>query len=155
MTTVGIISDTHGLLRPQAIEALRGVDLIVHAGDIGGEEIVSRLARVAPVVAIRGNIDRADWAAALPSVQDIEVEGRRLYVVHDLNELGFDAAAEGVDVVISGHSHKPRIVRSKGVLYVNPGSAGPRRFRLPIALARLELGPDGASAAIHELDLGP
>ena len=153
-TVVGVISDTHGLLRPEAVAALASVDLIVHAGDIGSAALLDELAAIAPVVAVRGNNDRGRWAAALPETVTTEVAGVRLHVVHDLKTLRGDPAALGVDVVISGHSHKPRVARRAGMLLLNPGSAGPRRFSLPIAVARLHLGRSGIRAQVVELPSG-
>lgn len=148
---IGVISDTHGLLRAQASVALQGCDLIIHAGDIGKPAVLDALRQIAPVQAIRGNVDAAAWATALPEELDLEYEGRRLHVRHDLKTLAFDPAARGFAVVISGHSHKPSIERRDGVLFLNPGSAGPRRFRLPICLALLELSAEGAAAQLIEL----
>jgi len=133
---VGLISDTHGLMRDEAVEALRGSELIIHAGDVGRPEILDRLRQIAPVVAIRGNIDTGPWAEALPETALANVAGVRIYVLHDVKQLG---RAAGFDVVVSGHSHQPLEERRGGILYVNPGSAGPRRFRLPITVARLDL----------------
>lgn len=138
---IGVISDTHGLLRPEAVRALRGSALIVHAGDIGTPDVLAALRAIAPVVAVRGNNDRGAWARGLRETETVEVAGVRLHVVHDVKELAIDPAAKGVDVVIAGHSHEPAIVRHNGVLFLNPGSAGPRRFTLPVALARLDVGP--------------
>jgi len=148
---VGVISDTHGLLRPEAVAALAGVDAIVHAGDIGGAEILDALRRIAPLVAVRGNNDRDAWATSLPVIAKTEIGGRRVWVVHDLKELAEDPASANVAVVISGHSHCPRIEHRAGVLLLNPGSAGPRRFSLPVAVARLHLAPAGPRAEIVEL----
>jgi putative phosphoesterase len=136
---VGLISDTHGLLREEALHALAGCGLIIHAGDVGKPEILASLRTLAPVVAIRGNIDTADWAAALPATAVAEVGSVRIYVLHDLKELALDPVAAGYNVVVSGHSHKPGSSERGGVLYVNPGSAGPRRFRLPVTVAKLDL----------------
>jgi putative phosphoesterase len=136
---VGIISDTHGLLRPQAIKQLAGTDHIIHAGDIGGPEVVEELRRIAPTTAIRGNIDVAEWAKGYPDTELVVLGGRAFYVLHNLKEIKLDPAASGFDVVISGHSHRPKIETKKGVLYVNPGSAGPRRFKLPVAVATVTL----------------
>ena len=146
MCIVGLISDTHGLLRPGALELLRGSDAIVHAGDIGDPGIVGELARVAPVTAIRGNIDTAAWAHAFPETAVLKIGGATLYVLHDIAGLGLDPAAEGHRAVICGHSHKPRIWCKNGVLYVNPGSAGRRRFSLPVSVGRLVVR-DGAVTA--------
>ena len=149
---VGIISDTHGLLRPAAIAALQGCDMIVHGGDIGSPEVIQALSTIAPTVVIRGNIDKQAWAQEFPETTTAEVCGKRIYVVHSVKDLDFDPAAEGYDVVISGHSHKPGIQEKDGVLFLNPGSAGPRRFKLPVAVATLELTEKGITATIHELE---
>ena len=143
---VGLISDTHGLLRPQVLEALRGCELILHAGDIGGGAILEQLAAIAPVQAVRGNNDLEGPEAEQPETRLVETGGRRLYLIHDLRELRIDPAAERIDAVISGHSHRPKIETRQGVLYVNPGSAGPRRFSLPIVLARLRIEGDQMTA---------
>ena len=150
-TLIGVISDTHNLLRPEAVARLRGCDLIIHAGDIGRAEVIAELEKLAPVRAIRGNIDTGEWAAAYPDEDVIEIEGHRLYVLHNVREIAFDPRAAGFEVVISGHSHQPRRERVDGVLYLNPGSAGPRRFKLPIALAKLTLTDETISAVIEEL----
>jgi len=139
-STIGLISDTHGLLRPEALRALEGCELIIHAGDVGKPEIIDQLQAVAPVVAVRGNIDTGEWAARLPLTAVVETVSPRIYVIHDIHELDIDPAAAGFAIVVSGHSHKASREERAGVLYLNPGSAGPRRFRLPIALARLDLG---------------
>ena len=136
---IGIISDTHGLLRPEAVERLAGVDHIIHAGDIGRADVISDLRKIAPVTAVRGNIDRDEWAAGYPQTELVKLAGRFFYVLHNLAELDLDPVAAGIDVVVSGHSHQPRIETVDGVVYLNPGSAGPRRFSLPIALATLDL----------------
>jgi hypothetical protein len=151
---VGVISDTHGLLRPEAVAALRGAELILHAGDIGAAAVLDQLRALAPVVAVRGNNDREAWAAALPEVVVESVAGARVCIIHDLKELRADADAERLDVIVSGHSHRPRVERRGRVLLVNPGSAGPRRFRLPIAVAHLYLGGQTPHAEIVELDVG-
>ena len=150
-TLVGLVSDTHGLLRSEAIAALGGVDLIVHAGDVGAPEVLDRLRDLAPVVAIRGNNDRGPWAEDLPTTEVVEVAGALLYVLHDVAELDLDPAAAGFHAVVSGHSHRPRVERRDGVLFVNPGSIGPRRFTLPIALALLRVGGSDLEASIVEL----
>lgn len=138
--TVGVVSDTHGLVRPQALEALTGVDLIVHAGDVGSPEVLEALGTIAPVHAIRGNVDvGVSWARVLPDTDVVEAGEVRLYLIHDVGGLPIDPAAEGVDVVVCGHSHRPRMETEDGVLYFNPGSIGPRRFKLPVALGRLEI----------------
>ena len=147
---IGVISDTHGLLRPEAAAALMGCDLIIHAGDIGAASVVTELESIAPVVAVRGNIDRAPWAEAFPNDEVVKVDGRFLYVLHDLNELDLDPVAAGFHAVITGHTHKPSIEHRNGVLYLNPGSAGPRRFTLPICLAKIEiLGEELFAEIIH------
>jgi uncharacterized protein len=153
MPRIGVISDTHGLLRPEALRALAGADLIVHAGDVGSPEVLASLRSVAPVVAVRGNNDRAPWASALAETEVVESGGRTLYVLHDLKTLDLDPRAAGFDAVIAGHSHQPRIERRDGVLYLNPGSAGPRRFRLPIALAWLQVDAVRIDAEIVQLDV--
>ena len=150
-----MISDTHGLVRPEALAALRGVALIVHAGDVGGPEVLEALAAIAPVVAVRGNNDRGAWARRLPPTHDLVVGAARIHVLHDLHELRGDPARAAYTVVIAGHSHRPRIERRDGVLYLNPGSAGPRRFSLPIAVARLTVGRAGLRARILELAISP
>ena len=138
---LGLISDTHGLLRPQAVDALRGCTHIIHAGDIGRRDehrgVLDELARIASVTAVRGNNDHGPWAEALPLTANVEFAGLRIHVLHILGELAIDPAAEGIQVVVSGHSHRPRIAMREGVLHVNPGSAGPRRFTLPVCVARL------------------
>ncbi len=152
---VGVISDTHGLVRPEAVAALRGVGMIIHAGDIGTPEVLAELARLAPVVAVRGNNDRGAWARRLPLTRDVELGGTCVHVLHDLHELTRDPARAGWAAVIAGHSHQPRVERRDGVLYLNPGSAGPRRFRLPIAVARLTVARGGLRARIVELPVSP
>jgi uncharacterized protein len=136
----GLISDTHGLLRDEALRALRGTDLIIHAGDVGKPEILGRLKELAPFVAVRGNVDEGDWAMQLPLTQATEADGTTLYVLHNLQQLDLDPLAAGFQVVVSGHTHQPHQTKRAGVLFVNPGSAGPRRFHLPITLALLDLG---------------
>ena len=139
-TRVGLISDTHGLLRREAVETLRGSELIIHAGDVGDPEILEKLRKLAPVVAVRGNVDTEPWAEALPLTTVAEAGSVLIYVLHDLSALSLSPAAAGFRVVVSGHSHKPTKLTRDGVLYVNPGSAGPRRFQLPVCVARLDLG---------------
>ena len=148
---VGVVSDTHGLIRPEALEALRGSELIIHAGDVGKPHVLEALSSVAQVVAVRGNVDRGPWAQHLAEAEVVEVNGSRLYVIHSLDGLDFDPAAAGFDVVISGHSHRPSAERRDGVLYLNPGSAGPRRFNLPVAVALLEVRRGSCEARILEL----
>ena len=145
---VGLISDTHGLLRPEALAALAGCDHILHAGDIGGPEVLEGLAAVAPVTAIRGNNDRDAWGRALPDTEMVQLGGVWIYLVHDLGDLDIDPVAAGIRVVMSGHSHKPAAFEEDGVLYVNPGSAGPRRFTLPISLAHLEVAAAADDATV-------
>ena len=137
---IGLISDTHGLLRQEALAALRGSDLIIHAGDVGESTILEQLGAIAPVVAVRGNIDKAAWAARLQMTAVVETGAAIIYVLHDIHDLDLDPAIAQFDIVVSGHSHKPAKNVQSGVLYVNPGSAGPRRFRLPVTVARLNLG---------------
>ena len=139
MTLVGIISDTHGLLRPQALAALNGSDLILHAGDIGSPAILDRLCDIAPVTAVRGNVDTYRWSLHLPLTQSISIAGRVIYMIHDRSQLALHPAPNGVAIVVFGHSHRALTETRDGVLYLNPGSAGPRRFRLPVTLARLRI----------------
>jgi putative phosphoesterase len=148
---VGIISDTHGLLRPEALHGLAGVDHIIHGGDIGRPEVMAGLRRIAPVTAIRGNVDTAEWAKDYPETATVRLRDRSFYILHDLNALSIDPVALGIDAVISGHSHQVKIATIGGVLYLNPGSAGPRRFKLPITLATLELVPGDLKPVIHDL----
>jgi putative phosphoesterase len=136
---IGVISDTHGLLRPEALEALHGVHQILHAGDVGDPAILDALRAIAPLTAIRGNIDVAGACARLPATQLVELGGHSIYMLHDLAQLDLDPKAAGISVVISGHSHQSRIDRHKGILYFNPGSAGPRRFSLPVSLGLLQI----------------
>jgi putative phosphoesterase len=151
---VGIISDTHGLLRPEALEFLRGSDRILHAGDIGGAEILAQLSAIAPVTAVRGNNDRGPWADPIPETRCVDIGGVRLYLIHDLSQLDLDPVARGIRVVVSGHSHRPVAQRRGEVLYLNPGSAGPRRFRLPVSVAELRVAAeDKFDARIVELDI--
>ncbi|HEV7891042.1 MAG TPA: metallophosphoesterase family protein [Pyrinomonadaceae bacterium] len=150
---VGVISDTHGLLRPEAVEALKGSELIVHAGDIGGPEVIEALRAIAPVVAVRGNNDRGPWAEEFPAYDVVEVNSALVYVLHDLKELDLNPEAAGFRVVVSGHSHKPLAEERRGVLYLNPGSAGPRRFKLPVTVARLDIDGDDARAEIINLNV--
>jgi hypothetical protein len=148
---IGVISDTHGLLRPEALAALAGVDHILHAGDVGDASILDALRALAPVTAIRGNIDRSGPCAALPATELVELGGTTLYMLHDLKELDLDPVAAGVAIVVSGHSHKPLIEHRRGVMFLNPGSAGPRRFSLPITLAMITLSEGPPRAEIIEL----
>jgi len=147
---IGVISDTHGLVRPQALQALADVDLILHAGDIGDAAVLDTLRDVAPVVAVRGNNDKGDWAESLPDWEVVEVGSVSIYMLHNLKEI--DISPAGIfRVVVSGHSHKPVIEERRGVLYVNPGSAGPRRFNLPISLAHLTIKADSLDATLIDL----
>jgi uncharacterized protein len=148
---IGVISDTHGLLRPEAIEALCGAEHIIHAGDIGAAEILEKLATIAPVTAIRGNVDIAAWASRLPETEVLETDGISIYVLHDLAQLDLKPEAAGFEVVISGHSHVPTQETKNGVLYLNPGSAGPRRFKLPVSVARLVIREGKITAEILSL----
>ena len=150
---VGVISDTHGLLRAEAIEFLRGSEHIIHAGDIGSPEIVPALEKIAPVTAIRGNVDEQEWAGRFAETEVVELQGFHLYVLHDVNALDLNPKAAGFAAVISGHSHKPAQATRDGVLYFNPGSAGPRRFSLPVSVGRLEIGPEGIRGSLHTLEV--
>jgi len=147
--TIGVISDTHGLLRAEALAVLRGCDAIVHAGDIGKPEVLEQLAELAPLTAIRGNVDT--WATDLPDTAVLTLAGKRFYVIHNVKELELDPAAAGFAAVISGHSHVPKSETRDGVLYLNPGSAGPRRFKLPIAVAKIRLREDAVEAELVTL----
>lgn len=146
---IGVISDTHGLLRPEAVEALKGVELILHAGDIGKPEVLTELEKIAPVVAIRGNNDRDAWALKVPEVRDVEIGGLAFHILHDLKQLAVDPSR--YDVIVAGHSHKPKIEEKDGVLYLNPGSSGRRRFKLAVTVARLKINDGRPEAAIIEL----
>jgi putative phosphoesterase len=146
-----VISDTHGLLRDEAIDALAGSALIIHAGDVGDPSILSRLRTIAPVMAVRGNVDTQPWSTVLPLTDVVQAESHAIYVLHDLAQLDLDPNAAGLAVVISGHSHKPRVEERNGVLFLNPGSAGPRRFNLPVTIAHLTLDRGKLHATIVEL----
>jgi putative phosphoesterase len=139
VAVIGLISDTHGLMRPEALKALVGSGLIIHAGDVGRAGIIEQLREIAPVVAVRGNVDGGDWASGLPLTATAEAGSTRIYVLHNIQQLDLDPAAARFHIVVGGHSHKPGHTERSGVLYVNPGSAGPRRFRLPVTVARLDL----------------
>ena len=152
MLRVGLISDTHGLLRPDAAAFLDGSDCIVHAGDICDAALLAQLAAIAPLTAVRGNNDRGAWAERLNETELVRIGAVHLYAIHDLAALDIEPQAAGVRVVVSGHSHRPHIEERDGVLYVNPGSAGPRRFRLPIAVGELIIDGAAVSARIHELE---
>ena len=149
--SIGLISDTHGLLRPGVLRLFAGVDLILHAGDVGKPEVLQGLETLAPVCAVRGNNDHGGWAEALPASRTVEAAGARLFVLHDLQELDIDPAHEGCAAVISGHSHKPLLVQDGGVLFLNPGSAGPRRFTLPVSCARIDVRAGKVSARLLEI----
>ena len=150
---VGVISDTHGLLRPEAVELLRGSQHIIHAGDIGSPEIIPALEKIAPVTAIRGNVDTQSWARRFAETEVVELEGLHIYVIHDAHALDLNPKAAGFAAVISGHSHQPKQEVKDGVLYFNPGSAGPRRFKLPISVGRLVIAEGKVSAEILEITL--
>jgi putative phosphoesterase len=151
VTRVGLISDTHGLLRPQALDFLRGSDCLIHAGDIVDPAILERLAELAPLTSVRGNNDHGAWARALPETATVTVDGVTIHVIHDLKELDIDPVASGVRVVVAGHSHKPSCVLRDGVLYVNPGSAGRRRFSLPISVGELLIDEGRIDVLLHTL----
>jgi hypothetical protein len=148
---IGVISDTHGLLRPEAIEALRGSDLILHAGDVGDPGILEALAEIAPVTAIRGNIDTDPWARTLPETEVVEAGSISIYMLHNLGQLDLKPEAAGFGAVMHGHSHKPSIEKKNGVLYFNPGSAGPRRFHLPVSVGRLVIASEEVRAELIQL----
>lgn len=136
---IGVISDTHGLLWPEAVAVLQGCERIIHAGDIGKQEVLEGLRKLAPLDVIRGNVDSGDWAAAIPEQLDLRIGGLRIHITHDVKTMRIDPLAGRVDVVIAGHSHQPKIEQVDGVLYLNPGSAGRRRFKLPISVALLDI----------------
>lgn len=152
-TVIGVISDTHGLLRPEALKHLGDVERIIHAGDIGSPNVLEKLQTLAPVTAVRGNNDKGAWAEAIPESLSFEVRGHTIHVLHDLSQIDLSPSAAGIEVVISGHSHKPVVEQRDGVLFLNPGSIGPRRFRLPIALAKLYVTDTDVRAEIIELRL--
>src|SRR5215469_148536 len=147
---VGVISDTHGLIRPEALRLLERSDVIIHCGDVGSPAVLAALRAIAPVHAVRGNNDKGAWASQLPTEEIVRVGKYNLYVIHDLHELRIEPVAAGFAAVLSGHSHRPHIERREGVLFVNPGSAGPRRFSLPIAAGLLALGTDSCDATVTE-----
>jgi uncharacterized protein len=153
MPIVGVISDTHGLLRPEALTLLSAADHIIHAGDIGAPEILEQLRRIAPLTVVRGNNDREPWTESIPATAVVEIGGHRLYAVHNVAEIDLDPAAAGISVVIAGHSHQPSVTQSKGVMFLNPGSAGPRRFKLPITLALLRISAREIRPEIHEIEI--
>jgi uncharacterized protein len=150
---IGVISDTHGLLRPEVIAALHGADHIVHAGDVGSPEILGKLSAIAPVIAVRGDVDKGAWSRTLPETEVLELDGVSIYVLHDLAQLDLKPKAAGFAVVISGHSHVPKQETRDGVLYFNPGSAGPRRFKLPISVGRLIVEQGSVRGEILHLQL--
>jgi putative phosphoesterase len=152
MFVIGVISDTHGLLRPEAVQALRGCDQILHAGDVGRPEILVELRKVAPVTAVRGNVDCEAWADALPETEVLQAGDEMIYMRHNLEELPLDPRAAGFRVVVSGHTHRARSETKNGVLYLNPGSAGPRRFGQPVTLARLVIAGGRVEAEVIELE---
>jgi putative phosphoesterase len=154
MPRVGLISDTHGLLRPEAVAFLRGSDFIVHAGDIGTAAVLEELAAIAPVTAVRGNNDKGPWAKSVEETEVLQVDQVCIYVVHNIAELDLDPVAAGFQVVVAGHSHKPSVKERDGVLYVNPGSSGPRRFKLPVAVAELMVTGKSVRARVVELTTG-
>src|SRR5258708_38031304 len=151
--TIGVISDTHGLLRPEAVEALHGSDRILHAGDIGAPKTLEALAQIAPVIAIRGNVDTELWARKLPETEILEAGGVSIYLLHDLGQLDLKPEAAGFCVVVYGHSHQPKMEEKNGVLYFNPGSAGPRRFHLPVSVGRLTIVTGKVQAELVELKI--
>lgn len=150
---IGLIADTHGLLRPQALAALEGCDHILHAGDIGKPEILDALRQLAPLSVVRGNNDTQDWAQAIPHDLSLQLGGVRLYLVHDQADIPADLATRGVDAIVTGHSHKPLITQRDGILHINPGSAGPRRFKLPIAVGSLLIEDGQVRAELRELGI--
>ena len=153
MRQIGLIADTHGLLRPQALAALAGCDHIIHAGDIGSQDILSALQAIAPVTAVRGNNDQGAWAAALKEVEILQVEEIAVYILHDFKQLADEPSTLGVQVVVAGHSHRPLIEEREGVLLINPGSAGPRRFKLPVSVGRLVVEGGGVTPQLLTLQL--
>lgn len=150
---VGIISDTHGLLRREALKALQGADLIIHAGDVGKEEIVDKLETIAPVHAVRGNVDTAPWTRRLPVSTVVEVGDVVLYILHNIYDLTVDPNVAGFRMVVTGHTHDPAITERNGVIYLNPGSAGPRRFQMPVSMARVQVTDRDVECRIVELDV--
>jgi putative phosphoesterase len=150
---VGVISDTHGLMRPQALAALQGCDLIIHAGDVGTTDVIKELSGIAPTHVVRGNIDQGDWAAGLPMCELVEAGERLFFVLHEISQLDLDPAHAGFAAVVFGHSHQPSIETREGVLFLNPGSAGPRRFKLPVTVARVGVSGQGLRPQIVDLDV--
>jgi putative phosphoesterase len=153
MSRIGLISDTHGLLRPEAMEFLQGCDHIIHAGDIDRQSVLDDLAKIAPVSAVRGNNDKGVWAASIPETQLVEIDHRLIYVIHDISLIDIDPQAADIDVVVYGHSHKPHQEKRGRVLYINPGSAGARRFKLPISVGELRTGVRGIKHRIQTLEV--
>ncbi len=150
---IGVISDTHGLVRPEALETLASVDLILHAGDIGNKEVLEALNKIAPVIAVRGNNDKGEWAQSLADWEVVQIGAVSIYMLHDLKEIDITPTADAFQVVVSGHSHKPAVEERRGVIYLNPGSAGPRRFTLPVSLAHLHIVDNKVHANIIELSV--
>jgi len=148
---IGIISDTHGLVRPELVDFLRGCNHIIHAGDVGGMAVLKQLRAIAPLTAVRGNIDTGEWAEALPLTGVIELGDKAFYIIHDLNDLDIDPEAAGFDVVIAGHSHEPEVRRKGSVTYLNPGSIGPRRFTLPISYASIDISGSALKVDLHKI----
>lgn len=149
---IAILSDTHGLLRPEVEQALAGCDHILHAGDIGAKEVLDRLERIAPVAAVRGNMDAGSWSRSLPVNEMVEIAGVCFYILHDLHQLDLEPSAAGIHVVVSGHTHRPEILRKDGVIYLNPGSAGHRRFNYPVSVARVGIENGALDPRIIEID---
>lgn len=152
-TEIGVISDTHGLVRPEAIDALAGSELILHAGDIGKPDVLEKLRSIAPVIAVRGNNDKGEWVEAIPERETIQIESVSIHLLHIIQELSIVPQSVGIHLIISGHSHKPLIQERDGVLYLNPGSAGPRRFKLPVSIAQLRICDRQVEAEIIELSV--
>ena len=150
---IGLVSDTHGLVRPEALAALRGSEVIIHAGDIGKPEVLDSFSSIAPVIAIKGNNDRDLWAKKIPDVLHLKINGIKIQVIHNVNELEADPSHDGFRAIVSGHSHKPGLVTRDGILFINPGSAGPRRFRLPIAIGKLWIEQGKVEAKIIEIEI--
>ncbi|NLU52048.1 MAG: metallophosphoesterase family protein [Clostridiaceae bacterium] len=148
---IGVISDTHGRMRENALNELKGSDIIIHAGDIGSLEVLDALKNIAPVYAVKGNTDKGSWAGSLPLTQVVEAEGKFIYVIHDIGTMDLEPKAAGIDIVVYGHSHSPKKEERNGVLYFNPGSAGPKRFNLPICLGRIEIKDDSINAELVDL----
>ncbi|MBI6872576.1 metallophosphoesterase family protein [Clostridium aciditolerans] len=149
---IGVISDTHGLLRHEALEMLKGVEMIIHAGDVGDPEILQKLKEIAPVVAVRGNCDKGEWAYKLNKTEVIKLGEVLIYVIHNINDIDIDLEAAGFNIVVSGHSHKPLNIEDNGILFLNPGSIGPRRFNLPISMGILNINKEKVNANLIELD---